>query len=114
MSNSVSRDSPEISAEIACRIFAEITAEGNNTTTHNLDTGPGELTTLFWCMAVFYLCVAVIPIFGNGLVIYVAYGNRNLGPLRYLDDVIKSLAVNDMLFGLLGCPLMVYASFLGR
>ena len=95
-------------------IFVEMTAKATNTTTDSPNTGLGELAAVFWCVSCVFLCVAVVNIFGNGLVIYAACGNRNTGRLRYLDDVIKSLAVSDMLFGILGCPLFVYANYLGR
>ena len=48
--------------------------------------------------------VGILAVLGNGLVLYAAYGNRNNGRLNYLDSVIKSLAVNDLIYGLIGTP----------
>lgn len=59
---------------------------------------------LFLGTGVVYLCIAVMAVIGNGLVLYAAYGNRNTGRLRHIDGVVKSLAVADMLFGLIGVP----------
>ena len=70
--------------------------------------------SLFWVIGVFYLCLAMIAAMGNGLVIYASYGTRNRGPLRHLDDVIKSLAVADMLFGLIGTPFLIYKYYMGE
>ena len=59
---------------------------------------------IFWGLTALYLCVALLAAVGNGLVLFAAYGNRNCGPLRILDSVIKSLAMTDMLYGLIGMP----------
>ena len=66
---------------------------------------------LFWVSVVAYLCISVLAVAGNGLVIYAAYGNKNTGPLRYLDDTVKSLAVADMLFGFIGTPLIIVNAY---
>ena len=58
----------------------------------------------FVTISIIYLILALIAIIGNGLVLYTANKNINLGPLSHMDDVIKSLAVADMLYGLLGIP----------
>ena len=53
------------------------------------------------------ILVAMVAIMGNGLVLYAAYGKRNsmkFSRLRDLDIVIKSLAVTDLLIGLVGIP----------
>jgi hypothetical protein len=59
---------------------------------------------IFYLLAAINICVAIIAVLGNGLVLYAAYGNRNNGRLNYLDGVIKSLAVNDLIYGLFGVP----------
>ena len=59
---------------------------------------------LFLIGSIIYLGLALVAIIGNGLVLYIAANNINLGHLRHMDDVIKSLAVADMLYGLLGVP----------
>ena len=53
------------------------------------------------------ILIALVAIFGNALVLYAAYGKRTLlqGTIvRDLDIVIKSLAVTDLLIGLVGVP----------
>ena len=57
-----------------------------------------------YLLAAINICVAIIAVLGNGLVLYATYGNRNNGRLNYLDGVIKSLAVNDLIYGLFGIP----------
>ena len=59
----------------------------------------------FLAVSSIYLVLALTAIIGNGFVLYSATKNVNLGPLSHMDDVIKSLAVADMLYGLLGVPL---------
>ena len=48
--------------------------------------------------------MGLVAVVGNGLVLYLGFGNKNFGRLRYLDIVIKSLAVNDLLYAMIGFP----------
>ena len=51
--------------------------------------------------------IGMVAIIGNGLVLYAAYRKKNsmkFSVLRDLDIVIKSLAVTDLLIGLVGLP----------
>ena len=78
------------------------------------ETAYDKNIVLFWMSVTIYLCIAFVTTIGNGLVIYAGYGNNNKGALRYLDDVVKSLALADMLFGLVGTPFLIYGDFLGE
>ena len=58
------------------------------------------------------LLIAMVAIMGNGLVLYAAYGKNNsmkFSAVRDLDIVIKSLAITDLLIGLVGIPSRVLA-----
>ena len=57
-----------------------------------------------------YLCIALVAVVGNGLVLFVSLTNRNQGELKHLDCVIRSLAVTDLLFGLIGIPCRIIAA----
>ena len=53
------------------------------------------------------ILIGMVAIIGNGLVLYAAYRKKNsmkFSKLRSLDIVIKSLAVTDLLIGLVGLP----------
>ena len=65
----------------------------------------------FWAIVTIYLLVALVAIAGNGLVLYASFTRRNLGSLRHFDIVIKSLAVNDLLLGLIGIPFRIYQAY---
>ena len=65
----------------------------------------------FWVCSVIYVCIAFVAVTGNSLVIYAAHVDKNLGRLRNFDIVIKSLAVTDMLFGLVGMPCRIIGSY---
>ena len=67
----------------------------------------------FWCGTAIYLCFALLAVVGNGLVLYVSLRNRNHGSLKHLDCVIQSLAVADMLYGLIGIPCRIFAAEIG-
>ena len=70
-----------------------------------------KIVVLFWVGAVLYLLFGIVAIIGNGLVLYTALGEFNMGPLGHLDNVIKSLAVADMLYGLIGVPCKLSADY---
>ena len=65
----------------------------------------------FWSVAVIYTSIGIVAILGNGLVLSAIYGSRNLSMLHGFDGVIKSLAVADLLVGLIGVPIRVYESY---
>ena len=70
-----------------------------------------KVVVLFWLGVVLYLFLALLAIVGNALVLYTTLEDINMGPLRYLDDVIKSLALADMLYGLIGVPCKIAADY---
>ena len=70
-----------------------------------------KIIVLFWLGVVIYLGIAILSIIGNGLVLKTAMENFNMGRLRHLDAVIKSLAVADMLYGLIGAPCKIAVDY---
>ena len=69
------------------------------------------IRNISYCLAAINTLIGIIAVLGNGLVLYAAYGNRNNGRLNYLDGVIKSLAVNDLIYGLIGIPCRTVSRF---
>jgi hypothetical protein len=67
----------------------------------------------FWAYVTAYMLINSIAAIANAFLLFVTYGERNSGRLSYLDNAIKSLAVTDMLFGLIGAPLRVRAEYFG-
>ena len=64
---------------------------------------------IFWVFATAIICIGLIAVVANGIVLYITTFYKNNGPLKSLDSVIKSLAVADMLFGLIGIPCRLIA-----
>ena len=69
---------------------------------------------------VFYLVLvilmALVAIMGNGLVLYAGYRKKNsikFSAMRDMEIVIKSLAINDLLIGLVGFPARILALWMG-
>ena len=56
----------------------------------------------FWLFLVFTIINSVIAITGNGLVIYAGLRYRNDCRMRYLDGVVKSLALTDLFYASFG------------
>ena len=69
---------------------------------------------LFWVMVVLYTCLGLLAAVGNGIVLYVAYKGRDDSRLKYLGPLIKSLAVTDLLFGLIGTPMLIVFYFIRK
>ena len=68
-------------------------------------------TVMFWGMVTISLILALLSIIGNGLVLYTSFGGLNVGPLGHLDNVIKSLAMADMFYGLIGIPCKIFGDY---
>ena len=75
---------------------------------------PPDIITLFWMFASICIMVAILAIIGNGIVIYVSHKTRSTGRLRYLDNVVKSLAMTDFLFGMIATPIALTAYYMGK
>ena len=70
---------------------------------------------VFGIVPIFFLLIGAVAIIGNSLVIYAACRKNNsmkFSILRDLDIVIKSLAINDLLIGLVGIPARVFAMWM--
>ena len=62
----------------------------------------------FWIFLSLTIVNSAIAIIGNGLVIYAGMRYRNDGRLRYLDGVVKSLALTDLMYASFG----VFANYI--
>ena len=87
--------------------------ETTNSTAEEL-TAYEKNKTMFWAFATFSVLIAILAVIGNGLVIYIAHGVKHVGPLRYLDNVVKSLALTDLAFGLVATPLIIINYYMGE
>ena len=70
-----------------------------------------ENIVTFWFVAAVYMCIGIVAILGNGLVLYAIYGSKHVSMLRGFDGVITSLALADLLFGLVGVPIRIGESY---
>ena len=92
--------------------FQHVSYVGNSTEVSSLSESTyDKIVVMFWMGVVLYLGLGILAFIGNGLVLYTSLGDLNMGPLRHLDNVIKSLAVADMLYGIIGVPCKVAADY---
>ena len=91
----------------------EVTEETTAITAEEL-TAYEKNIGMFWAFATFSVLIAIVAVVGNGLVIYIAHGVKHVGPLRYLDGVVKSLALTDLAFGLIATPLIIINYYMGE
>ena len=68
----------------------------------------------FWCSVVLCLIAGFISILGNGLVLYVSNSTNDVGKFKYLNLVVKHLAISDFLFGLIGTPFTILFWHMGK
>ena len=72
---------------------------------------PASLETasliFFWISVTLCFLMGMLSSFGNGLVLYVSNKKNDFGGYSQINWVVKNLALSDMLFGLIGCPLTI-------
>ena len=61
----------------------------------------------FWISVTLCFLMGMLSSFGNGLVLYVSNKKDDFGGYSQVNWVVKNLALSDMLFGLIGCPLTI-------
>ena len=74
---------------------------------HILENGYEKNKVAFWSFTTIYFSIAVVTVIGNGTVLYASCRSNNFSRLSFFDSAIKSLAVADMLLGLVGIPCRV-------
>ena len=85
-----------------------------NTTIETNLAKEGNLTNqehqiFVWVSVVFCILTSGVGVAGNGLVIYYANKKTLDRKFRYLNKIVKQLAVSDFLYSILAAPLqMVY------
>ena len=82
--------------------------------TTSIGTSNTVPTAEFGAILAFSLVISILAIIGNSLVIYASVTNKNSGPFRFIDGIIRSLAVADLLLGLIGNPFIVVSYYLGK
>ena len=91
------------------------TVSMNDVTEHNSTTTYYDAhKEIFWLIIAQACIFAMVATIGNGLVVYASYGSGSTGPMRYLDNVVKSLAVADMLYGSIGTTLDTVVGYMGK
>ena len=70
----------------------------------SLETAP---LVFFWISVTLCFLMGMLSSFGNGLVLYVSNKKDDFGGYSQVNWVVKNLALSDMLFGLIGCPLTI-------
>ena len=81
-----------------------------STTISNSSTYHGN-ELVFWGIATIMILIGFIAAVSNGLVLYITAYHKNQGPLKSFDSIIKSLAVADMLFGIIGIPSRLLSAY---
>ena len=90
------------------------TTNTTNTTTYCSAGACYENTkVVYWCFVGFSVITSLIAILGNTLVIYAGQQRGNRGRLKYLDGMVQSLAVTDLVYGLIGTPFNYVNHYLG-
>ena len=60
---------------------------------------------LFWTVSAICILMAIVGAIANSSVFYFANKEPWTGSLRHLNQVVKHLAISDVLYGVLGIPL---------
>ena len=70
--------------------------------------------TTFWVSVALCLLMGIVSALGNGLVLHVASKKDDLGGFCQINWVVKNLALSDLLFGIIGCPLTIVFWYWGK
>ena len=70
--------------------------------------------TTFWVSVVLCLIIGIVSALGNGLVLYVSSKKDDIGGFCHINWVVRNLALSDLLFGLIGCPLTIVFWYWGK
>ena len=67
-----------------------------------------EQEVLMWVLTAFCALTSMVGILGNGFVLYFASSHKSeFGTFRYLNKVVKHLAVADLMYSILAAPLQM-------
>ena len=70
--------------------------------------------TLFWVTVAISAILSVITIIGNVMVIFVGCRRKKTAALKNLNNAVRSLAIADLLFGIVGMPVIILDSYWGE
>ena len=68
--------------------------------------------SLLWASIVISAIISVITIVGNGMVICVSCRAKKSAALKNLNSAVRSLAIADLLFGIVVLPLIILDSLI--
>ena len=67
-----------------------------------------ESKILMWVLCAVCALTSIVGFLGNGFVLYFAHSHKSeFGAFRYLNKVVKHLAVADLMYGVLAAPLQM-------
>ena len=84
----------------------------NSTSSESFDERASWIA--FWFSAVICAITAVVSIFGNGMVIYVASSKDDLSRFKYMNWAVKNLAISDLMYGIIAVPLTIVHMWWGK
>ena len=70
-------------------------------------------TVLFWASLPVFVILSMVSIIGNGTVIVIGCRKKKTGALKNLNNAVRSLAVTDLLIGVVGMPALILFSYWG-
>ena len=97
--------------------FRELTTGAPNNTVscqEHGDFGINERYQIwYWVVVALFALIVLIGTILNSLVIYFAK-HQKAGALRHLNTVVAHLAVSDLLYATLACPLLLHRFTMGK
>ncbi len=69
---------------------------------------------LFWITVAISAILSIINIIGNGMVIFVSCRKKKTAALNNLNNAVRSLAIADLLFGIVVMPVIILDSYWGE
>ena len=79
-----------------------VTNSSNNPISGNI--GSEESWIAFYISVAICALMGLVSVFGNGLVVYISNKKKDSGKFRFVNRVVKHLALSDFLYGVIGIP----------
>ena len=73
-----------------------------------------EIDATFYVAVVACSLMGLVSSLGNGLVMYISVMKNDQGRFRYVNMVVKNLALTDFLYGVIGVPMNILFWYWGK
>ena len=87
--------------------MANVTVSNSSNNPISGNIGSEESWIAFYISVAICALMGLVSVLGNGLVVYISNKKKDSGKFRFVNRVVKHLAVSDFLYGMIGIPFTI-------